>query len=219
MSTFKRAKVVMLPIGKGTYTNYEDKIYLDRLGKLFITGECESNKPFIEQHLYIISDNKIEEGDWYLDTFSNKPLQAKEDLLSNGRRKIIATTDESLTKTNIKVFKDLKSHQLPQPSQSFIEKYIEQYNKGNIITDIMVEYETKAYEQLVGSSLLYEELQLSYKEQLKINPKDNTITIKSIKNSWNRDELEKLFNSFASHVHSGPYPGRLTDKQWIEKNL
>jgi len=35
---------------------------------------------------------------------------------------------------------------LPQPSKSFIEKYVEEYNKGNQIVDVLVEYEnTREY--------------------------------------------------------------------------
>ena len=33
------------------------------------------------------------------------------------------------------------------------------------------------------------------KIRLKINPKDNTITIKKIKDSWNKEEVEKLIIS------------------------
>lgn len=64
-------------------------------------------------------------------------------------KKIIATTDESLyfkdTNKNPKQYMGSYismslGENLPQPSQQFIQKYIGEYNKGNIITDVLVEY-------------------------------------------------------------------------------
>ena len=67
-------------------------------------------------------------------------------------KKIIATTDTSLK--TITIWDDINSilidnklrspdaeySLLPQPSPEFINKYITEYNKGNIITDVLVEY-------------------------------------------------------------------------------
>lgn len=57
---------------------------------------------------------------------------------------------------------------------------------------------------------------------LKVNPKDNTIIIRKVKDSWNRDELIILLNKFGSKVY-GEYTRNetmedFTDK-WIEENL
>ena len=63
-------------------------------------------------------------------------------------KKIIATTDTSLyreesctgyTETRSRTFYSKKP--MPKPSQQFIQKYIEEYNKGRQIIDIIVEYE------------------------------------------------------------------------------
>ena len=65
-------------------------------------------------------------------------------------KKIIATTDESLyfkdTNKNPKQYMGSYismslGENLPQPSKQFIEKYIEEYNKGEKIENILVEYE------------------------------------------------------------------------------
>ena len=88
---------------------------------------------------------------------------------------------------------------LPQPSQQFIQKYIEEYNnKGNIITDVLVEYEEgKSYSGNEG---------LIIKEWLKINPKDNTITIKKVKDSWTREEiLDDIEQSMIQGLNIGQY--------------
>ena len=83
---------------------------------------------------------------------------------------------------------------IPKPSDSFISKYIEEYNKGNIITDLLVEYEEgKSYSGNEG---------LIIKEWLKINPKDNTITIKKAKDSWNKEEVIRLLEKYISFIWS-----------------
>ena len=95
--------------------------------------------------------------------------------------KIIATTDISL----------VKEYNLPQPSQQFIQKYIEEYNKGNIITDVLVEYEY----------LLDDRAVLPY-WNLKVNTKDNTITIKKLKETYNKEELCQILEKYTSFLWS-----------------
>ncbi len=128
-------------------------------------------------------------------------------VLNKNLRKIIATTDSSLIIINNKLDSRDLLHTLilPQPSQSFIEKYIEKYNKGEKIADVMVEYES------INSHVLG-------LIRLKVNPKDNTITIKPIKDSWNREEVIKLMNL---SIEQGKYAfdqNNWEDK-WIKENL
>jgi hypothetical protein len=100
-------------------------------------------------------------------------------ILGCKKHKIIATTDTSLgnyiwKQTNKKskpynVQQNIEATKkvfipLPQPSQQFIEKYIEEYNKGNIITDVLVEYELCNNVGYLDS------------EKLKVSP-DGTISI------------------------------------------
>ena len=74
----------------------------------------------------------------------------------NGYKEILSSTDTSLgnyiwKQTNKKakpynVQQNIETTKkvfipLPQPSQQFIEKYIEEYNKGQQITECLVEYE------------------------------------------------------------------------------
>lgn len=150
-------------------------------------------------HLYIISSEEIKEGDWYMYCHfgewiisnSRETLKNETNTLENLNKddyfkKIIATTDKSLTKGMYCVSTGKYQESLPQPSQSFIEKFVDEYNKGNIITEVMVEYE-EPYKNLVGSMvgsnighfILTEE----NKYRIKINP-NNTINIKPIKDNW-----------------------------------
>jgi hypothetical protein len=124
---------------------------------------------------------------------------------SSRNKKIIATTD-----TSLKIFAgkgdtcDLY-YNLPQPSQQFIEKYIEFYNKGKVITDVLVEYQQIA-QYNTGEPILI----------LKLD-KNNTITIKKSKDSWNREEVIKLINQYTIEMVS-EVKNYHRDK-WIEENI
>lgn len=79
-------------------------------------------------HLYILSDEAIKEGDWCINNNNNDTLYQPNCLGDNSNwKKVIATTDTSLN--------------LPLIPQNFIKLYIEQYNLGSIITEVKVEYE------------------------------------------------------------------------------
>lgn len=132
---------------------------------------------------------------------------------------IIATTDTSLkiNKFNGGVFKELE-YSLPNLSQQFIEDYIKEYNKGNVITEVEVEYESKNISDDKGF--------FNLADILNINP-DNTINIKPTKDSWSREEVKQLLNKFSidcfkiakeSVIWGEDYPQIVSDK-WIEQNM
>lgn len=167
-----------------------------------------------EQHLYILSDDEIEEGDWFINLANNTINQATDWIYVSTCKKIIATTDTSLilhdNSKNNKCFgtqlSGKCSHVLPLIPTSFIQYFIEQYNKGNIITHVNIEYEEYTNNTLTGldiDSMIY---------NLKINS-DNTINIKTIKDSYSRDEVIKIVKKF---FNEALIPGQ--DK-WIEQNL
>lgn len=203
---------------------------------------------FQKQHLYILSDEEIKEGDYCIEFIKGIPtnvLQIKghdfKRCLHNYKKlkKIIATTDKSLTICDgckLKLPLENKTHpsgkilrinhiELPQPSQSFIQKFIEEHNKSNNITEVTVEYEQYDFdEEWSEASGAYE----TYKERLKINPKDNTISIRKIKDSWNRDEhitnllkYRKDYEQFRKDCYLGPNEKEIAEwsEKWIEQNL
>ena len=107
MKQFKRAKVVMLP------TNQQTKylmVYSDvekTKGKLILNGlKNDEYKEY--QHLYIISDDEIKEGDWFIndlnqikkcisrDTEGYIDFEGGFNTKPSSCKKIIATTDTSL---------------------------------------------------------------------------------------------------------------------------
>lgn len=204
----KKHELVMLP------TNEKASIVMNEKGKLqyFSTGEIKLTENH-QQNLYILSDEEIKEGDYHIaiNLINTHPFQClaytdKKQLDAiaeiGGAKKIIATTDRFLgwsslgwdensqtignhiTKGNGCIY----SPDLPQPSQSFIEVFIREHNKGNVITEVMVEYEEISNNKTndFGKNQIYY-------QKLKINP-NNTINIKPIKDSWSREEIEKFFS-------------------------
>jgi len=94
------------------------------------------------QSLYLLSDEEIKEGDWYLDTNNNVVQANKESIKFNnpqiGWNKIVATTDTSLTTKEWM----LKYGKLPLASipKSLIEAFVESQGK---LTKVLGEYEQK----------------------------------------------------------------------------
>jgi hypothetical protein len=163
MEQFKKAKVVMLPT-----EIKESNIILDNSDKFLhykksINSTSFFSEDYIYQHLYIISDDEIKEGDWILipstngknhfDFSESIPKKAESNFASNKYVwKIIATTDTSLKKpctcigmrTQVScnwICETHKDYFLPQLPQEFIEYYIREYNNGNVISDVLVEEE------------------------------------------------------------------------------
>lgn len=184
-------------------------------GKLFLTDLGDFHEKCKNQHLYIISDEEIKEGDWCWNQYKGESEMCIGQVgksWDTSMKKIIATTDELLGlgkfETQIVERWGKSRNQFPQPSQSFIEKYVEEYNKGNVITEVMVEY---GFIKGVGAEFGYKSSDI---EVLKINPKDNTITIRKIKDSWNREEVIRLLLDF-----NNDKPGVFDCSGWIEENL
>ena len=164
------------------------------------------------RNIYITSDDEIKENNTHFYNLYSGQLHISGNhtdyiaINKNGCKKIIATTDVSLG--------------LPQPSDSFIKKYIEEYNKGSVITNVLVEYELISNEEYFLNTINPDENVPYFDENLKINPKDNTITIKKIKDSWNREEVEKLCKNA---IEFGWAKGDTISKEdipnWIKENL
>lgn len=222
MSTFKKTKVVMLSTNEKAN---EDKL-IYREGRLMFQTKKEakhdrkwsSSKHY---HLYFLSNEEIKEGDWVLTPNNEIKKFGQVGTYLSKDKKIIATTDKSLTINSIygvdrfdasifsgsgksEMIKLPQMFNLPQPSQLFIEKFVEEYNKGSVITEVMVEYEP------IGA---YSNPKYDSDYRLKVNSKDNTITIRKIKNSWSREEVEKLCREARYTT------GVVEIDKWIEKNL
>jgi hypothetical protein len=169
--------------------------------------------------LYIISDDEIKKGDWFIfadapkevGNFPNyKIIQATTNHKAVGCKKIIATTNNSLIIQYNITDDDIK---IPQIPKSFIEYYITEYNKGNVIDKVMVEYQD-AFKLSEGEAFLDTNYH-TISKQLVINS-DNTINIKSVKDSWTKEEIVKLINKLESIPII--YENRLTGKRNTNRN-
>ena len=235
MNQFKRAQVIMLP----TKDNHS-QLEIDDLSINKLSWELKQYCHKHPQHLYIISDDEIKEGDWHLNADKNvvtnttrytlyKATKIKLDFIKKLQEKnsdckfykIIATTDTSLTIKH-KYSPYLRDWNLPQPSQQFIEKYIEEYNNGDIITDVLVEYESK-FETIQEGLPGFPEDNISWwNNKIKVNSKDNTIVIKKLKDSWNRGEvIEQMWSAYkaANTVFEDESALRIEFDNWINQNL
>lgn len=208
----------------------KDLVDMYEMHKMF--GDFAPVNPY--QHFYILSDEEIKEGDWFIG--SNNIIRQCTDTTndtiryveSNQRcfnykvhcKKVIATTDNYLERPIGKVFKieghygfkTLRPFEVPQ---SFITHYISEYNKGNVITKVMVEYVNSSNEEWDEDTQSF----WSKGFDLKINS-DNTINIKSVKDSWSREEVEALLFKFMNRPIIIHDLGILMPlNEWIEQNL
>lgn len=212
---YKKVNVVMLPTNEKSKIKLSDNNELDFFPGMMYIAEFDW-KP---QHLYITSDEEIKEGDWVYNSISNelekwsyKGWIEAPDFEYLGYFKIIATTNTSLISINEQYFDVNKSRKsavleqktLPKIPQRFIEKWIEEYNKGNVITEVMVEYNKKGIIQRGRGG-------------------ERTITIRKIKESWSREEvIELLHKSLNANVVFNDKFNKIFHEQldeWIKENL
>jgi len=209
MDLKKKCRAVMLP------TEESSMIATGKVDNLLVTNKINpfDSKLWQNQHLYIVSDDKIEEGDWYINISSDKVYQAgKYNYLTftseDHCKKIIATTDKSLI---IGVPQFIKGY-LPQPSTQFIEKYIKAYNAGNPIMDVMVEYHIDMINEMSSGTTPSD-------TWVKVDHQ-NQIVITDSKNSWSREEVIRLLRKFHSDIDeiSTKYV-TINFDNWINQNL
>ena len=230
METIKRqCQVVMLPVNVSKRYNCTEGLIVKCIKSWTPIGETpkEINKLSVSknwstgvldhyepQHLYFTSDEEIKEGDWILDTITGRIAQNINTCIkkfNDAIKKIIASTDTSLG--------------LPQPSTAFIEKYISECNKGNIIERVMVEY-LKIHVGWEPDYSFEDEGIEGSKETYQFIPKvskDNTITISKVKDNWNRNEVIEFTERYTRMVQEkeiqlNAYKA-IHNQNWINKNL
>lgn len=227
---YKKHSLILLPTDEKS-----NIVLLNNTKKLLynVDGMRNGISQTSNQHLYILNDERFKENEYISDGIevikaTSKLVEAQ--TLHNRRewKKIIATTNNNISinlgkekwvaPTNSK--NDMVYTRLcPFPNLPFlfIQYYIEQYNLGNVITEVEVEYELSEMGAVV--------VELGAKKEdiisLKLNP-DNTINIKPLKDSWTREEVKKLCMDALMHGYNG-LPRDLTPVQgmnkWIENNL
>jgi hypothetical protein len=233
---YKKCKVIMLPTdGKAILG-----LGLSKQGMLIHYGNTiniENDQYFQKQHLYILSDDEIKDNDYYIEenhTFQTNcnfvRLNMNKDIL-----KVIASTDSSLTvkDTTKEVYGKSPNKLLPSIPQSFIDLYVSEFNKGNKIEEVMVEYDehiesacicdtqeklTKCIHYGGGENCMrrFDDGKFWHKwDMLKLNS-GNTINIRLIKDSWTREEVIGMLNQVnVLSCHKTDFDL----EEWIESNL
>lgn len=223
---YNKCKVVML------FTDKPSPLVLDTENALEFDHELSTYGGVCQQHLHILSDDQIKDGDWFYDPIVNQVLLTDKTYVAliNAaphllHKKVIATTDSSLEirpSRTIKRRDNLVIHYpLPRPSDAFIQKYIEEYNRENIIEEVLVEYETdyssipENENEIIGSWRHYVDM------KLKVTP-DNTITIKPTSilkpKMYSKEDVIYVLQSLSPNKRGEleNYPKNGTDAEKIE---
>jgi len=141
----KKFPVVMLPTEKASdlclYTPQTHDVRTDVLNHGNYNQRLYGlDKNPLYQHLYILSDDEIKEGNWYL-WYNGKEWSLRQysgafnlpGSTKDSGKKIVATTDKSLGNQRENHFDVIP---LPQLPESFIQAYIKAYNEGKPITEV-----------------------------------------------------------------------------------
>lgn len=189
------AKVVM------THSNETTFVFLKKNGEL----EYNTKPPLLGinelgwkyQDIHILSDEKPIKGEWVWD-YAHDKLGVFNGLVVDGgdfsdhSKKIIASTQKlEVTNEFLSLYKGYYipkyTHQIPR---EFFIDFVEAYNNGNKITDVLVEVENKnsgwqslANSGKVGSTVVPDEFEIKIYNQ-------NYINIKTSTKSWN--DLAKI---------------------------
>lgn len=180
----------------------------------FNKGYLKNNNLTSPQHLYIISDEEIKEGDWCYNKRHNKISKIDKNAFNNVSwvsdnldiySKIIASTDEELN--------------LPLINQDFIDEFS---FKGIENEYVKVEYiSIGTNEDQLGVPVNYEEI----KEKFIIKTKDNYVdNIQFLKENWNREEVKKLCrlawdNGFSFGCDLSGDDHKEDEDRWIKENI
>ena len=176
----------------------------------------KKNKSINPQHFYILSDEKVKKGDnvLYNDKKNGSCIYNVKSLKGYSEndkssvyldkigyipetfiKKVIASTDCSLN--------------LHLIHQSYINYYIEEYNKGNVIEEVEMEFVIVDFD--------------NNKVEHKIQMINNTISIKPIKDSWSREEVITLLNKYEKDTNYYGRDGYYSDidipSEFIKENL
>jgi len=158
----------------------------------------------VPQHLYLISDEMIKEGDWGLNIYDqriDKCIKSNKESIQEHWRRIEATTD--------------KSSGLPLIPQSFIEEYVQKQGKID-----------KVYIQLEIVNLPDPHTEeWRPKSRLKLTPFPyNEVIILPVKDNFTREEVEDEILQFVLDIYYNAgaidSDGKLKKKinEWFDKN-
>lgn len=203
-----------------------EKPVIQKFGNQLRTSQFKADNLAYWMNLYITDDSEIKGGDWCYDEYNKCIFQNNSKGTPGASKKIIATTDTSLTYSFNQMNKEMKSYRLPQIPKQFIEYYISEYNKGNKIEKVLVEFvpcstTIKTYsEQIVDDTLKAHVLKLSPANEISIKPVEEKM--------YTREEVAikclQMHNDLNAYIRSCKYGLNTREiaewnDNWIKENL
>tara|TARA_R110002050_G_scaffold280886_1_gene428071 strand:- start:513 stop:1148 length:636 start_codon:yes stop_codon:yes gene_type:complete len=209
----KKHKIVMLPTEDNSLLGVHN-----RKGLLYAKNEgwCYIVKhDYIQpQHLYILSDDEIKEGDWIYDGVINEVHKVFHDTSVIGQdRKIIATNDPKLTKVDEISGENVWTSLIPQIPQSFIEYYAKHQPEY-----VEMEYECINKLKLVNNEIVWVEPdnELNLATNKFYMERAMKVPVSVEEKLYTREELEG-FAFHTAQICQGM--NDLEIEQWIKENL
>lgn len=181
---WKKATVVTVPTDKSVIAYRKDldkRAYWTRDKPLYTT----SPNTWQAVHLYLTTNDQINDCDWVYNTKSKKVIQYRimvDTCETIFCKKIIASTDFLMLPPKTEF--SSKMERVPNLDSSFIKSF-------SLYSDVettLVEYEEYDYEP-DGSQGYFEEGAYKYKIRPRVN-KENIVTIQMPKKTWDRTEIE-----------------------------
>ncbi len=169
------------------------------------------------EELYILSNEIPKENDLCINANNRIVRALKDDRDFEPLKKIIATTDEYLGCSNTSI-----SHLFAQIPQSFIGHYIREYNKGNLISKVLVEVEEKEYLGEVFNGRGKPTKMYSDINNIKLNQNNEISILTEQKQVFSRKEVVRLLNDLNNTlniVNTPEFEGEITFEDWIQQNL
>lgn len=188
----KRCEIVALEATG--YRNYCE------IGKCFITNKWvyNSNLPFADYHLYILSDDEVTAGFWVLNTELDNTLIKSTAITNKGTswQKVIATTDEKLIQDGVAKIPD-----------SFLKEFCE----ANGMNVVEIEYQ---HQHIYNTFPVIEKEGISVQ---KLHFKENYTDKEVIKllSDLRHEILSKEFCKECDHIHFST----LDFRKWLDLNL
>lgn len=212
MSEFKKVKIYLEPVLKQEYVVKENDIFINdtrqyswgclsalKCERITCNGHAwngtgiQTNIKF----LYFTNDEDIKNGDYFIN--DDGVWQCNNNIIPTGLnpKKIVATNNKSLIN-------------LPFIPDSFVKEYCN--NNGNIdeveieyIEDFVIGYANDRMRKFYGKPIINID-------------SNNCVIIRSIKNNWNREELETMIENYRLFAWKNSLT--IKDKEnWIKDNL
>jgi|DEB0MinimDraft_12_1074336.scaffolds.fasta_scaffold00020_11 hypothetical protein len=177
-------------------------------------------------HIYITSDDKIKEGDWYYHSIAKEIRQwdtSLEFIAYEICSKVIATSDESL---KIKDFPELinsATRSLPNVSQSFLKEFVKSGGKKDWEVDYFPYFKGRCKDPMVclrGCSVSDGSCRhLEYKKENTKLDLNNCIILSAVEEKmYSKDKFIESLHSYWDKMH-GKGHQNISMINWIKENL